>query len=90
MKRRRETPLKRTNPSGKDVWVARYTGPDGKRRSAGTYCRKRGPRRDRRRARFRYENGALKRLVHTPQPGPTAIQGRRGPTGRTLVACARC
>jgi integrase len=38
--RRREAPLKRTNPSGKEVWVARYTGRDGKRRSAGTYGRK--------------------------------------------------
>lgn len=35
--RRHETPLKRTNPSGKTVWVARYTGRDGKRRSAGTF-----------------------------------------------------
>ena len=33
----RESPLKRVNPSGKVVWVARYTGPDGKRRSAGTF-----------------------------------------------------
>lgn len=38
----RETPLKRTNPSGKVRWVARYTGPDGRRRSAGTFA-KRGP-----------------------------------------------
>lgn len=38
--RRRERPIKRTNPSGKEVWVARYTGRDGKRRSAGTYGRK--------------------------------------------------
>jgi integrase len=27
----RESPTKRINPSGKAVWVARYTGPDGKR-----------------------------------------------------------
>jgi integrase len=40
MRRRREQPLKRTNPSGKEVWVARYTGLDGKRRSAGTYRRR--------------------------------------------------
>jgi hypothetical protein len=31
-KRHREAPLKRTNPSGKTVWVARYTDPDGVRR----------------------------------------------------------
>lgn len=37
----REAPLKRTNPSGKIVWVARYTGPDGKRRSAGTFKKQR-------------------------------------------------
>jgi integrase len=30
----RETPYKRTLPSGREVWVARYTGPDGKRRYA--------------------------------------------------------
>ena len=40
MKKRRETPLKRTNPSGKAVWVARFTARDGSRRSAGTYLRK--------------------------------------------------
>jgi hypothetical protein len=39
-RRRREQPIKRTNPSGAAVWVARYTGPDGKRRSAGSYRRK--------------------------------------------------
>lgn len=33
----RESPVKRINPSGKTAWVARHTGPDGKRRSAGTY-----------------------------------------------------
>lgn len=42
VKRHRESPLKRVNPSGKTVWVARYTGPDGKRRSAGTFAKK-GP-----------------------------------------------
>jgi integrase len=31
---RRETPTKRRNPSGEIVWVARYTGRDGKRRVA--------------------------------------------------------
>jgi hypothetical protein len=38
--RRRERPIKRTNPSGREVWVARYTGRDGKRKSAGTYSRR--------------------------------------------------
>jgi integrase len=38
--KRREAPIKRTNPSGREVWVARYTRPDGKRRSAGTYRRR--------------------------------------------------
>jgi integrase len=33
----RESPIKRRNPSGKIRWVARYTGRDGKRRSAGTF-----------------------------------------------------
>jgi hypothetical protein len=37
----RESPTKRINPSGKVVWVARYTGPDGRRRSAGTFSLKR-------------------------------------------------
>jgi len=46
--RRRETPLKRRYPSGEIVWLARYTGRDGKRRMAkpawnggrGTFDRK--------------------------------------------------
>jgi len=33
----RVTPQRRTNPSGKTVWVARYPTPDGRRPSAGTY-----------------------------------------------------
>lgn len=39
--KRHETPLRRTNPSGKTVWVARYTNRDGKRVSAGTFALKR-------------------------------------------------
>jgi hypothetical protein len=46
--RRRESPIKRRNPSGEIVWVARYTGRDGKRHIAkpawnggrGTFSRK--------------------------------------------------
>lgn len=34
MTRHRESPIKRRNPSGKVVWLARYTGRDGKRRMA--------------------------------------------------------
>jgi len=41
MKRRHEKPLRRVNPSGKIVWVARWTDRDGKRQSAGTYEMKR-------------------------------------------------
>jgi integrase len=45
---RRESPIKRRNPSGEIVWLARYTGRDGKRRVAkpswnrgkGTFKRK--------------------------------------------------
>ena len=45
---RRESPVKRTNPSGEVVWVARYTGRDGKHhiakpswnRGKGTFARK--------------------------------------------------
>jgi integrase len=45
---RRESPTKRRNPSGKVVWLARYTGRDGRRRIAkptwnrgrGTFARK--------------------------------------------------
>lgn len=40
--RRDEKPLRRQNPSGVVRYVARYTGDDGKRRSAGTYVKK-GP-----------------------------------------------
>jgi integrase len=46
---RRDSPTRRRNPSGEVVWVARYTGRDGKRRVAkpswnrgkGTFARKR-------------------------------------------------
>lgn len=41
MKRRHEKPLPRTNPSGKRVYVARWTDRYGRRRSAGTYELKR-------------------------------------------------
>ena len=41
MPKRRESPASRVNPSGKRVWVARYTGPDGRRHSAGTFTTKR-------------------------------------------------
>jgi hypothetical protein len=45
---RRESPIKRRNPSGAIVWVARYTGRDGKHqiakrtwnRGKGTFTRK--------------------------------------------------
>jgi hypothetical protein len=45
---RRDSPVKRRNPSGQVVWVARYTGRDGKRhiakptwnRGKGTFRRK--------------------------------------------------
>src|SRR3954454_19146616 len=40
--RRDEHPIRRVNPSGKVRWVARYTGSDGKRHTAGTYA-KEGP-----------------------------------------------
>lgn len=40
--RRDEHPLRRKNPSGEYVWVARYTTANGKRRSAGTF-EKKGP-----------------------------------------------
>jgi integrase len=47
--KRRESPIKRVNPSGDVVWVARYTGRDGRRRIAkptwnggkGTFRRRR-------------------------------------------------
>lgn len=41
MQRRHESPIKRTNPSGKTAWVARYTNTDGKRVSAGSFALKR-------------------------------------------------
>jgi integrase len=36
-RRRRERPIKRVNPSGEEVWVARYTNREGKKKSAGTF-----------------------------------------------------
>lgn len=38
--KRRESPIKRTNPSGKLRWVARYTNAAGERKHAGTFDRK--------------------------------------------------
>lgn len=38
---RRENPVRRTNPSGRVVWFARYTNAQGKRVSAGSYPTKR-------------------------------------------------
>jgi integrase len=40
-KRRHEAPIKRVNPSGKTVWMARYTDRHGKRKKAGTFALKR-------------------------------------------------
>ena len=48
MRRRREAPIRRVNPSGKVMWLARYTGRDGRRHVAkppwnggkGTFARK--------------------------------------------------
>jgi hypothetical protein len=40
---RRDSPVKRRNPSGQVVWVARYTGRDGKRHIAKpTWNRRKG------------------------------------------------
>jgi integrase len=36
----RESPVRRTNPSGRVVWYARYTDSRGRRRSAGTFALK--------------------------------------------------
>lgn len=44
MPKHRESPVARVNPSGKKVWVARYAGADGRRRSAGTFKTMREPR----------------------------------------------
>lgn len=44
--RHRESPIKRRNPSGEIVWVARFTGRDGKRKVAkptGTAAKARLP-----------------------------------------------
>lgn len=39
-KQRYEHPIARVNPSGKKVWVARYTNRHGEKRSAGTFSKK--------------------------------------------------
>ena len=41
MTQHREAPVRRVNPSGAVVWIARYTNSSGARRSAGTFKRKR-------------------------------------------------
>lgn len=40
-RRRRESPVPRINPSGRKVWVARYTNREGRRVSAGTFALRR-------------------------------------------------
>ena len=40
MTRRHESPVRRVNPSGRVVWVARYTDAEGNKRSAGTFAKK--------------------------------------------------
>jgi len=40
MRARRESPIKRVNPSGQTVWMARWTDRHGKRHKAGTFRRK--------------------------------------------------
>lgn len=39
--RRREAPVRRINPSGRPVWLARFTNAQGRRKSTGTYSTKR-------------------------------------------------
>jgi integrase len=41
MKKHRESPIRRINPSGQERWIARYTAHDGRRLSAGTFKLKR-------------------------------------------------
>lgn len=59
----REAPIKRVNPSGREVWIARYTGPDGKRRSAGTFKLKRDAQ--------QAINTAYETAARAPLAGPT-------------------
>jgi hypothetical protein len=82
MRRRPEAPIRRVNPSGKVMWLARYTGRDGRRRVAkppwnggkGTFGAS-----TRRRPRStgctnRRRRGRPRRSGPTPRPGPTGTR----------------
>jgi excisionase family DNA binding protein len=83
----RESPVKRRNPSGDIVWVARYTNDDGRRVSAGTFALK------------REAQAAIDQAYDQPtrvdtdrrlrrRRGRHGIPGRRGRTRRTTTASA--
>lgn len=91
---RRESPTRRQNPSGKVVWLARYTGRDGKRhiakptwsRGKGTFDRKV----DAQRA-IDEAYGLSDRpdtWAPTSRRGRSAIRDRNGPTPRTSIGSA--
>lgn len=79
---RRESPIKRRNPSGKIVWIARYTGRDGQYRIAKpTWNRGKGtfPRKADAQRAIDEAYGLSDRpdtLSDYSRPGPTAIPGQ--------------
>jgi len=91
---RRESPIKRRNPSGKIVWVARYTGRDGKHHIAkptwncgkGTFERKADAQRAIEEAYGISDKPDTS--ANTPIPGPSAILARNAPTPRTTTESA--
>lgn len=83
--RRHEKPIARTNPSGRKVWVARWTDRRGKRSSAGTFDLK-GPCRDaqlegrccaQHRIDFMYETDTGRGRAHTGTLGEYAATWTR-------------
>jgi hypothetical protein len=91
---RREAPLKRRNPSGKIVWVARYTGRDGKYRIAKpTWNRGKGTFTKKADAQKAIDEAYGLPTARTPSatmppPGRSVIRDPSAPTRRTITASA--
>jgi hypothetical protein len=91
---RRDSPVKRRNPSGQVVWVARYTGRDGRRHIAKPSWnrgKEPSPASEKHRKRSTRPTASLAGRTPsatTPRRGPSGTRARNAPTLRTTTASA--